>query len=365
VSPVSGSVVLELPSDAPVEVPGTTDVSEAPETPETLVPPPGALSPGRIVTALLVAGPLVGLAVLLSLEWGRLIGAGDAAVAIAFYLVTGFGIAVGFHRLFTHRSFKATRPLKVVLAVAGSMALEGSMISWVAIHRRHHMFGDQPGDPHSPYRYGPGFTGTLRGFLWAHVGWLFAADGTDAARFAPDLRRDRDLVVIDRLFPVLAVTSLAIPFAVGWALYGTLAGALTVFVWAGLVRMMVLHHVTWSINSVCHIWGRRPFVTSDQSTNFAPLALVSFGENWHNFHHSAPASARHGVLRHQCDPAARLIRLLEQAGWATKVRWPTPAQIAALSVTAAGTGPRAPTGPESEPDVVDGSSPDVALVASR
>ena len=145
--------------------------------------------------------------------------------------------------------------------------------------------------------------------------------------------RDRDLVLVDRLFPVLAVTSLAIPFAVGWILYGTLAGAFGVFLWAGLVRMAVLHHVTWSINSVCHIWGSRPFVTSDRSTNFAPLAVLSFGESWHNFHHSAPASARHGALPHQLDPAARLIRIFEAAGWATKVRWPTPAQIASLTVT--------------------------------
>lgn len=173
----------------------------------------------------------------------------------------------------------------------------------------------------------------MRGFLWAHVGWLFADDPTDTKRFAPDLLRDPDLVVVDRLFPVLAVASLVIPFAVGWAVFGTLAGVLGAFLWAGLVRMALLHHVTWSINSVCHIWGRRPFVTGDQSTNFGPLALVSFGESWHNFHHSSPASARHGVLPHQIDLAARLIRIFEKRGWATKVRWPTPAQIMALAAT--------------------------------
>jgi stearoyl-CoA desaturase (delta-9 desaturase) len=169
---------------------------------------------------------------------------------------------------------------------------------------------------------------TVRGFVWAHVGWLFSPDTTDNKRFAPDLLRDPDLRTVDRLFPVVAITSLAIPFAFGWIVTGTLAGAFAAFLWAGLIRMALLHHVTWSINSVCHIWGRRPFATGDRSTNVAALAVVSLGENWHNFHHAAPASARHGVLPHQVDPAARLIRLFEQVGWASKVRWPTAAQIA-------------------------------------
>jgi stearoyl-CoA desaturase (delta-9 desaturase) len=285
----------------------------------------------RVVTLLLVCGPAVALAALLPFAWGRVIDTGDVVLAVALYLVTGFGVAVGFHRLFSHRSFKANRALKIALAVAGSMALEGSIISWVAIHRRHHMFSDQPGDPHSPHRYRAEPMGTVRGFAWAHARWLFAVDPTDTQRFAPDLRRDPDLVMVDRLFPVLAVTSLVIPFALGWLLYGTLAAAVTAFLWAGLIRMAALHHVTWSINSVCHLWGRRPFITTDESTNFAPLALLSFGESWHNFHHSSPASARHGALPHQVDLAARVIRLFEKAGWATKVRWPTPDQIVALT----------------------------------
>jgi stearoyl-CoA desaturase (delta-9 desaturase) len=293
-------------------------------------PAPGVTA-GRVVTILLVVGPVIALALLLPFGWGRIITTGDVIVAAVMYVFTGLGVAVGLHRLFAHRSFKANRTLKVVLAVAGSMALEGSIISWVAIHRRHHMFSDQPGDPHSPHRFGTGPMATLKGFGWAHTGWLFASDSTDPKRYAPDLLKDRDIVVVDRLFPVLAVASLAVPFAVGWVLYGTLAGALTALLWAGLVRMAVLHHVTWSINSICHLWGRNPFVTTDQSANFAPLALLSFGESWHNFHHSSPSSARHGALPHQIDIGARTIRLFEQAGWATKVRWPTPAQIEHLT----------------------------------
>ncbi len=222
------------------------------------------LSTGRIVTALLVAAPFLGFACILPFISGHLLSLNDVVIAAVLYVFTGFGISVGFHRLLTHRSFKANRALKIVCAVAGSMALEGSAISWVAIHRRHHMFGDQPGDPHSPHRYGPGTVGTLKGFVWAHTGWLFAMDPTDTKRFAPDLHRDRDFVVIDRLFPLLAVASLALPFFIGWALFGTLFGALSALLWAGLVRMALLHHVTWSINSVCHLWGRRPFATPDR-----------------------------------------------------------------------------------------------------
>ena len=268
---------------------------------EDVLPPTSTVTAGRVITALLVFGPVIALVSVVALGWGGL-RLGDIVLATALYLFTGFGIAIGFHRLFTHRSFKAKRGLKVILAVAGSMALEGSMISWVAIHRRHHMFSDQPEDPHSPYRYGPEFPGTLRGFVWAHIGWLFAGDPTDTQRYAPDLLRDRDTVLIDRLFPVLAISSLAIPFAAGWLIFGTLAGAVGALIWAGLVRMALLHHVTWSINSVCHLWGKRPFVTSDGSTNVGSLALVSFGESWHNFHHSAPASAATARLHIRSTP---------------------------------------------------------------
>jgi stearoyl-CoA desaturase (delta-9 desaturase) len=294
-------------------------------------PPRPSPTAGRFVTALLVCGPVVGLAIFLPLGWGRVVSLGDVVLAVGLYLFTGFGIAVGFHRLFAHHSFRANRLLKVALAVAGSAALQGSIIGWVATHRRHHMFSDQPGDPHSPDRYGDGLANTLRGFAWAHIGWLFASNSTDTQRFAPDLLRDRDLRNVDRLFPAIAIGSLAIPFVIGWAISGTLPRALSALLWAGLVRMTLLHHMTWSINSVCHLWGEKPFVTTDDSTNVAALSVVAFGENWHNFHHSSPASARHGVLVHQFDPAARLIRLFEQAGWATKVRWPMPAQIAALT----------------------------------
>jgi stearoyl-CoA desaturase (delta-9 desaturase) len=301
----------------------STSLEHAPTTPALEVEPSRAsVIGGRLVTALLVIGPGVALGVLLPLLWGRAVSLLDIVLAVVFYVVTGHGIAIGFHRLFTHSSFRPNRPLKVALAVVGSMALEGSIIGWVANHRRHHMFSDDAGDPHSPHRYGHGVAAQVRGFLYAHVGWLFTTDRTSAERFAPDLLRDRDLVWIGRLFPLFAVLSLAAPFALGYLLGGTIMGGVTALIWAGLVRMAVLHHVTWSINSICHVFGRRPFETNDRSTNFAPLALLSFGESWHNFHHSSPSAARHGALPGQIDTSASIIRFFEWIGWATRVRWP-------------------------------------------
>jgi len=290
---------------------------------------PGVSSPSRakllqsLITGALVLGPFVAVACGVPLLWGNALHRRDVILGVVLYAVTGHGVTVGFHRMFTHRSFKPTRPLKIALGVAGSMALEGSIVSWVANHRRHHMFSDKEGDPHSPHRYGAGALAQLRGFAHAHVGWLLASDSTCADRFAPDLLRDRDVTVLSRLFPLFAVVSLVIPFAAGWVLSGTVTGGLSALLWAGLVRMALLHHVTWSVNSICHLFGRRPFAAKDQSTNFALLAILSMGESWHNSHHAHPSSARHGTGRGQLDSSAMLIRLFERSGWATKVRWPT------------------------------------------
>lgn len=282
---------------------------------------------GRSVTAMLVVGPLVAISVALPFMWGWAIGPRDVLLALGFYVVTGFGITVGYHRLFTHRSFCANRWLRIALGAAGSLAVEGSVTSWVACHRRHHVFSDQPGDPHSPHRFGPGAVAQLRGFAHAHVGWLFRDDPTSATRYAADVLRDPDSRLLSRLFPLFAVSSFAAPFFLGWTLSGAISGALTALLWAGLVRMVLLHHVTWSVNSVCHMIGRQPATDKDRSRNVAPLALVSFGDSWHNFHHAHPASARHGALRRQIDPSAALIRLFERVGLATSVRWPTNDQI--------------------------------------
>lgn len=276
----------------------------------------------KLVTVAIVAGPLVALGVVIPWLWGSAVNLSDLIIAGVSYLVTGFGITVGFHRLFTHGGFGPRRSLKIALAVMGSMAVEGSVTSWVATHRRHHMFSDHDGDPHSPHRYGDQGRALVRGLLFSHVGWLFTSDASSASRFAPDMLRDRDLRRIDRLFPLLALASLAVPAGIGYALSGTLAGAVAALLWAGLVRMALLHHVTWSVNSLCHTFGRRTDDTSDRSTNLWPLALVSLGDSWHNVHHAHPSWARHGARPGMVDPSAWLIRRFEQLGWATKVRWP-------------------------------------------
>jgi stearoyl-CoA desaturase (delta-9 desaturase) len=259
----------------------------------------------------------------------------DVAIGLVAYLVTGFGVTMGFHRYFTHGAFKAVRWLRVTLAVAGSLALEGAVVQWVADHRRHHAYADREGDPHSPWRYGATVVGLGKGLFFAHCGWLFRRQSSNRARFAPDLLADRDIRRVDRLFPMLAVVSVLAPPVLGGLLTWSWYGALTAFFWASLVRVALLHHITWSINSICHVYGQRPFATrtDDRAANFWPLAIISFGESWHNSHHADPTCARHGVLPGQLDPAARLIWLLEKAGWVFDVRWPVPQRFEARRLT--------------------------------
>lgn len=283
------------------------------------------------VTLLIVGLPVAGLVIVCTALLGSGVTVVNLSLLAVFYLITGMGVTAGFHRLLTHRSFTANPALRAALAIAGSMAFEGGVLSWIATHRRHHAFSDQPGDPHSPYEYGGGLWGQLRGAVHAHMGWLFRADSTSVDRYAPDLRADPMMATIDRAFPVLCLLSLGLPTLAGWLLTGTANGALTALLWGGLVRVFVLHHVTWSVNSLCHLFGGRPFKTrrQDRSTNLWPLAVLSLGDSWHNLHHSDPTCARHGVERGQLDIAAGFIRLCEKAGWATKVQWPTARRVAA------------------------------------
>jgi stearoyl-CoA desaturase (delta-9 desaturase) len=275
--------------------------------------------------ALLVAVPLV---------WGWGMTWIDLALAAAFYVFATLGVTVGFHRYFTHGAFKASRPLRVALAIAGSMAVQGSVIFWVASHRRHHAFADREGDPHSPWLFGTTPSALLRGFWHAHMGWMFAREVTNADRFAPDLVADSDLRWVNRYFWLWITLSLALPAILGGLITWSWWGVVTAFFWAGLVRIAFLHHVTWSVNSVCHLIGERPFASRDKAANFWPLALLSMGESWHNSHHADPTCARHGVLRGQVDISARVIRTFEQLGWATDVRWPRAERLAAKRASA-------------------------------
>jgi stearoyl-CoA desaturase (Delta-9 desaturase) len=294
----------------------------------------GAPSIGRTaLVKLFVVIPFVALVSAVPFAWGRGLSTLDVALSVVFYFVTLTGVTVGYHRYFTHRSFKAPRGVRIALAILGSTAFQGPVITWVADHRRHHAFTDKEGDPHSPWLFGTGPVAVARGFWHAHFGWMVNHDRTNPARFAPDLLADPDVVRVDRHFPVWTALSLAAPAMIGGAVSWSWWGAATAFFWAGLVRIGVQHHITWSINSICHMVGTRPWTLRDRSTNFWPLAIASMGESWHNLHHADPTCARHGVGRGQLDPSARIIAVLERLGWAHDVRWPTPQRLARLAGT--------------------------------
>ncbi|MGW2023364.1 acyl-CoA desaturase [Streptomyces decoyicus] len=286
------------------------------------------------VTGIIVVAPFVGLGIAIPLLWGSVVHLTDLVLLAVFYVISGLGVTIGFHRGLTHGSYTATPALRVALALAGSLSFQGDVIDWVATHRRHHAYTDRPGDPHSPYRYGTSLRGQLRGLVHSHIGWLFGNDPTSHRRFAPDLLDDPGIRAVDRAFPLLCLLTLGLPFALGWALGGSWVTGLTALLWAGFIRIALLHHVTWSVNSLCHVIGERPFRTRrhDRATNLWPLALLSFGESWHNLHHADPTCARHGVDRGQIDVSAAVIRLFERLGWVWDVRWPDPARVAARRI---------------------------------
>jgi stearoyl-CoA desaturase (delta-9 desaturase) len=285
----------------------------------------------QVSVYLFVVVPFLAVLAAIPLAWGWGLSWVDVALFVPFYLVSGSGVTVGFHRYFTHGSFRAGRALKIILALAGSLAVEGAVIRWVADHRRHHAFSDREGDPHSPWRFGDSMFGLTKGFYYAHVGWLFDMDNTNQAKYTPDLLADRDLIRIERSFPWIVVFTLLAPPVLAGLITWSWAGALSAFFWASLVRIALLHHVTWSINSVCHMIGDRPYASRDRSANFWPLALLSFGESWHNSHHADPTCARHGVDRGQLDISARVIWIFEKLGWVDEVRWPKPERFARLA----------------------------------
>lgn len=282
----------------------------------------------RVVRIAVFVLPSAGLGMAGWLAWGRGLHWQDLLVLAITYTLTGMGVTVGYHRLFTHRSFKTTRLLRALLAVLGSMAVEGPVLEWIATHRKHHRFSDHAGDPHSPHvDHASGWRGAVRGLWHAHFGWMLRGeDRANPARYAKDLMADRDLRFISRTFPLWVVVGLIVPFGLGAALSGSVVGGLTGMLWGGAVRIFLLHHATFSINSLCHSFGRRPFDTGDQSRNLAWLAPLAFGEAWHNNHHAFPTSARHGLGRWQLDPGAWFIAALERVHLAWDVIRISPAR---------------------------------------
>ncbi|MCW2971967.1 MAG: stearoyl-CoA 9-desaturase [Thermoleophilia bacterium] len=274
--------------------------------------------------------PIAALVVAVVLLWGHGFSAADLVAFLVMYTLSGLGMTVGFHRQLTHRSFETSPRMRACIAAFGSLAVEGGPIGWVAAHRRHHAFSDQPGDPHSPHvdhDHDDGVRAALAGLWHAHIGWMFRRELTEPERWASDLLADPLLVRVDRAFPLISAISLALPALIGFALTGTAFGAFTAFLWGGIVRVMALHHMTWSVNSICHTFGSRPWKSNDRSTNNWLLSIVSFGESWHNAHHAFPSSAVHGLGRFQVDVSALVIRGLERLGVARNVRVPSPSAL--------------------------------------
>lgn len=291
--------------------------------------PPKPLSmAARMATLAVVVVPLAGFVAALASTWGWGFGWVELGVLVGMYLLTGLGITVGYHRLLTHRSFETTATVRFVLAALGSMAMQGPALRWVAFHRRHHQHSDTSDDPHTPHGHGGGLWGVLAGAWHAHLGWAFRPDVAGLERYVADLRRLASVRVASALFPLWAALGLLIPAALGGVLTGTWTGAGLGLLWGGLARVFLVHHVTWSVNSVCHLWGSRPYPDKDLSRNNLLFGVLALGEGWHNNHHAFPTSARHGFRWWQVDASYYAIRLLAALGLAWKVKTPSSCPIA-------------------------------------
>ena len=280
----------------------------------------------KLIMLAAVGLPFLGLVAAIAMLWPLgLVSRLDLAMVVAGWLLTGLGITVGFHRLLTHRSFDTYRWVRLVWMTLGALSVEGSPLVWCAVHRRHHELSDQPGDPHSPHLHGDGLWNSLRGLWYGHAGWLFTGywSSPDLKRYVPDLLADPALVTVDRLYYLWVLTSLALPAAIGGLITLSWQGALSGLVWGGLVRIFITHHITWSINSICHVFGTRDYVTGDESRNNLVCGLLGLGEGWHNSHHAFPTSARHGLAWWQLDASWLVIRGMELVGLAWNVRLPS------------------------------------------
>ena len=276
----------------------------------------------RLVTFVVITVPFLGLVAAPFFLWGWGFSWTDFGLLVGMYILTALGITVGFHRLFTHRSFETFAWVKVIFAALGSMAIQGSMLRWVAMHRRHHQHSDTPQDPHSPHHRGGGILGLIRGAWHAHIGWFFERDPEDLDRYVPDLRKSKVLRVASDLFLLWVALGLLLPALLGGLLTMTWAGVWTGLIWGGLVRIFLVHHVTWSVNSACHLWGRRPYPGADQSRNNLVFGVLALGEGWHNTHHAFPTSARHGLRWWQIDASYWFIQALAACRLAWDMRLP-------------------------------------------
>jgi stearoyl-CoA desaturase (delta-9 desaturase) len=283
----------------------------------------------RVINFLAMVIPFLGLLAAMILLWGTAFSWIYLVMLVGGVLLSGLGITVGYHRLFTHRSFETPRPIVYLLAILGSMAVQGPLIEWVATHRRHHQHSDEVDDPHSPHGHGDTMMGFLRGFVHAHCGWLFLRRPRDIARYSADLRKDPGIRRTSNLFVLWVALGLVLPAVLGGLLTMSWMGVLLGFLWGGLARVFCLHHITWSINSACHIWGAQPFDSGDESRNNPVFGILAFGEGWHNNHHAFPTSARHGLFWWQFDLSYLVIRTLALLGLAKSIRLPSPERVRA------------------------------------
>jgi stearoyl-CoA desaturase (delta-9 desaturase) len=283
----------------------------------------------RVANLLGILVPFVALVVAIAYAWGWGFGWGELAILFGMYVLTGLGVTIGYHRLFTHKSFSTGPVVTTILAILGSMSVEGSILRWASFHRCHHQHSDRDADPHSPHGHGSGALGILKGFWTAHIGWMLRRSDRGLGRYVLDLRRSRLIRTLSALFPMWVLLSLLIPTGLGALISMSWSGALLGLLWGGLVRILFVHHVTWSVNSICHLWGSRPFRSNDESRNNAIVGVVALGEGWHNNHHAFPSSARHGLRWWQLDVSYLVIWCLARLGLVWNVRVPTPERLIA------------------------------------
>lgn len=317
---------IDTPALEPVVIPSTPELSVFPVADPIAELPPEPERASLLlqtITFIVIVVPFLGLIAAPFFLWGWGFSWVDLGLLLGMYVLSALGITVGYHRLFTHRSFETFAWVKVIFAALGSMAVQGSVIKWVALHRRHHQYSDKPDDPHSPHQHGHGLLGLLLGAWHAHIGWLFSADPPNLDRYVPDLKKSWAVRLTDLLFPGWAVLGLIIPAVLGGLLTMSWIGVWTGLIWGGLVRIFLVHHVTWSINSACHLWGFRPFKSGDQSRNNIVFGVLGLGEGWHNTHHAFPTSARHGLRWWQIDVSYWVIRVLSWLRLAWDVRLPS------------------------------------------
>jgi stearoyl-CoA desaturase (Delta-9 desaturase) len=330
--PISTAILEPKPTDSALlqatEALALEEDGPADHMDEPLAPPSIGAQVGSLLAIVM---PIAGLIAACVMLWSTPFSWLYLALLGTGYVATTLGVTIGFHRYFTHKSFKTNKVITTILGVLGSMSIQGPILTWVATHRRHHQHTDRDEDPHSPHTHGTGFWAWCKGMYHSHLGWFFAPEpGKEVMdKYVPDLEADPLVRRLSKLFPLWATLGLVLPAGIAFAVTGSWMGCLLGLIWGGLVRLFVVHHITWSINSVCHLWGGQPFNTHDHSRNNALFGLLALGEGWHNNHHAFPASARQGLRWWQIDVSYWIIRLLGYMGLAKDIKVVSPERIAA------------------------------------